>query len=206
MTRLLRACNDTYVRDEQGVWRYPWGDAVPGATDLTLSDLMAIDRGSGSYDLMEEFRPLNGAELRWLAGRRPELDQILVRRRGTRPPHAGDLIVGMHAPELHVLAMMTVSDVAQDAGVSKATIDSYRYRGYLPEPQVTCGRTPLWARPIVMRWLATRPGCGWRSDVYGPRSAGDDVERSETEERARAQVNRTAENGTRSSASTGVRT
>jgi hypothetical protein len=167
VTRELRSCNGTYVRDPAEVWRYPWGDPVPGATDMTLSDLMALDPTSAAYELMEQFRPLNAAELRWLAGRRPDFDEVLVRRRGSRPPHAGDLVVGMHAPELHVMAMMTVTDIAKDADVSKATIDSYRYRGYLPEPQVVRGRTPLWARPIVQRWLNTPPGCGWRSDVYG---------------------------------------
>lgn len=166
MAQLLRCCNDTYVRDLDGVWRYPWGDPVPGATDLTLADLMALDHGGEPPDLTD-FRRLNGAEREWLAGQRHDLEHVLVRRRGSGRPHAGDLVVGMSAPELHVLTMMTVGDVADAAGVSKATIDSYRYRGYLPEPQVTRGRTPLWARPIVHRWLATRPGCGWRSDVYG---------------------------------------
>lgn len=167
MARLLRCCNDTYLRDPEGVWRYPWGEPVPGATDLTLADLMALDHGRRGSDVMDGFRPLNGDEREWLAGRDHDLAEVLVRNRGSGRRHAGDLIVGMMAPELHVLTMMTVGDVAEAAGVSKATIDSYRYRGYLPQPQVTQGRTPLWARPIVHHWLATRPGCGWRSDVYG---------------------------------------
>lgn len=167
MGQPLRCCNDTYVRDRDGVWRYPWGDPVPGATDLTLADLMALDGGSGGSDLMDGFRPLNGDEREWLAGRDHDLAEVFVRHRTAGRRHAGDLIIGMMAPELHVVTMMTVGDVAEAAGVSKATIDSYRYRGYLPDPQVTQGRTPLWARPIVHHWLATRPGCGWRSDVYG---------------------------------------
>jgi predicted DNA-binding transcriptional regulator AlpA len=85
----------------------------------------------------------------------------------------GDLIVGMQAPELHILTMLTVGDIAEVAGVSKATIDSYRYRGVLPEPQATSGRTPLWARPIIRHWLATRSGPGWRSDLYGERDAAN---------------------------------
>jgi hypothetical protein len=165
--RVLRACNDTYVRGRDEVWRYPWGDPVPGASDLTLSELMALDPASSATELMAWYRPLNESEQAWLAGRPVDVDQLLVRRRGSRPLHAGDLLAGIQAPELSVLAMMTVNDIAEQAGVSKATVDSYRYRGDLPTPQVTCGRTPLWARPIVNRWLASRPGCGWRSDVYG---------------------------------------
>jgi predicted DNA-binding transcriptional regulator AlpA len=165
MAQAFRFCNGTYLRDEQGVWRYPWGSPVPGATDLTLADLLQIDPDAACDG--EGFRPLTSHEREWLAGRCPEVEEVLVRRRGSRAPDAGDLIVGMAAPELHALALMTVGDVARVAGVSKATIDSYRSRGSLPPPQVVRGRTPLWARPIISHWLANRPGSGWRSDLYG---------------------------------------
>ncbi len=169
--RTLTTCNDTYTRDAQGVWRYPWGHPVPSAVDLTLADLMAIDATVGCTEGIECLRPLTVAEREWLAGRSTSIDQILVRKRPGVRPHAGDLIVGMSAPELHAMTMLTVVDVAQAAGVSKSTIDSYRYRGLLPAPQITRGRTPLWARPIVRRWLADRPGAGWRSDIYDEATA-----------------------------------
>ncbi|MCC5948621.1 MAG: hypothetical protein JJT89_09220 [Nitriliruptoraceae bacterium] len=160
---IMRCCNDTYTRDVEG-WRYPWGGPVTGASDLTLADLMAIDDVS-CVDAISAIRPLTAAERRWLAGDRAARHEIVVHR-NRQQATIGDLIVGMSAPELHVVLMLTVGDIAEAAGVSKATIDSYRYRGYLPEPQVVRGRTPLWARPIVRRWLATRPGSGWRSDLY----------------------------------------
>lgn len=169
--RPCAACNDTYVRDAQGVWRYPWGAPVPGARDLTLSELFVTDPEASTHELASRVRQLTLDEERWLSGEPVPLDRLLLLRRGSKPPHAGDLILGIQAPELYLQAMMTVNDIAVDASVSKATIDSYRYRGYLPEPQVVCGRTPLWARPIVHHWLARRPGCGWRSDVYGETSA-----------------------------------
>jgi hypothetical protein len=113
-------------------------------------------------------RPLAPLELAWLRRESAEVDAVFVRRPPAgQEPGMGDLVVGMLAPELHVMTMLTVADIGQLAGVSKASIDSYRYRGYLPEPQATRGRPPLWARPIVRRWLQTRPGCGWRSDLYG---------------------------------------
>ncbi|MBS3940632.1 MAG: hypothetical protein KG028_06690 [Actinobacteria bacterium] len=164
MTRELTCCNDTYTRDATGVWCYPWGDAVPGATDLSLSDIFAIHLGPEDH---VPIRTLSRDEIAWVKGERVDPANVLLRRTSGRAAGIGDLVVGMLAPELHVLTMLTVADVSGLAGVSKATIDSYRYRGYLPQPQATRGRTPLWSRPIIRYWLDNRPGCGWRSDLYG---------------------------------------
>jgi hypothetical protein len=162
----LTCCNDTYTRDDGGVWRYPWGDPVPAASDLTLADVFSLEHAGGRLEDLA-MRPLTAEERAWIRGETADLDAVLVREPSTgSSPGVGDLVVGMLAPELHVLTMLTVADIGELADVSKATIDSYRYRGYLPAPQATCGRTPLWARPIVHRWLRTRPGCGWRSDLY----------------------------------------
>ncbi len=165
MSDVLRCCNSTYVRADD-VWRYPWGAEVPGAVDLTIGDLLVLEDGDERIGGLCGFRPLRDAEERWLAGEPVEPHELAVRRRGGLRPHAGDLVVGMMAPELHVQVMMTVEDVADATGVSKATIDTYRYRRELPQPQVIRGRTPLWARPIIRQWLRTRPGSGWRTDVY----------------------------------------
>jgi hypothetical protein len=163
----LTCCGGTYRRDGDGVWRYPWDDPVPGAVDLTLGDVLALQI-DGADDGALPIRALTPAERAWLRGE-PGVDGVLVRRPcDGRVPGVSDLVVGMLAPELHVLTMLTVADIGGLAGVSKATIDSYRYRGSLPPPQATRGRTPLWARPIVRRWLQTRPGSGWRTDLYGP--------------------------------------
>jgi hypothetical protein len=164
VARELHYANDTYRRDVDGVWRYPWGDRVPGATDLTLADMLGLRIGTD--DPMEP-RPLTEAEFRWATGRAASSEGVIVRTPRNRRPDARDIVVGMFAPELHVAVMFTVQQIAAAAEVSKATIDSYRYRGYLPAPQTVMGRTPLWARPIINRWLETRPGAGWRSDIYG---------------------------------------
>ena len=178
MSAELRYCSGTYFRDPDGVWRYSWGDKVPGAVDLTLADLLAIDQRADDPSSPVPMRPVSKEELEWLTGQSENLENVLVRRNGRRAPTCGDLIVGMSAPELQVLTMLTVSDIAELANVSKATIDSYRYRGYLPAPQAVRGRTPLWSRPVVQRWLQTRPGCGWRSDIYGDATARDERERA----------------------------
>jgi hypothetical protein len=156
-------CNSTYVRDAAGVWRYSWGDPVPGGRDLTLSEALVLTGAEPNGH--PEGRPTEDELTRALAICGVEEPLVVA-----RPGGGQDLVVGMAAPELHVLAMLTVVDISELAGVSKATIDSYRYRGYLPEPQVVKGRTPLWSRPVVRRWVSTRPGAGWRTDIYGSRS------------------------------------
>ncbi len=161
----LICCNGTYHRYADGVWRYAWGAEVPGASDLTVAEALEL-RGldaSGTGGGPRQF--LTGEQLRWatdLCG----IDEPLMvdKRDGGR-----HLIVGLTAPELCVVTMLTVVDISELAAVSKATIDSYRYRGYLPEPQVVKGRTPLWSRPVISHWLNARPGAGWRTDVYGSR-------------------------------------
>ena len=159
---MLQICHGTYRRQPEDVWRYAWGPPVPGARDLTLADMLALDTD----------RPLTNAEHEWASGVRAVTDEVLVQPTPGRRPDARDLVVGMVAPELHAPLMLTVEQVAERAGVSKATIDSYRYRGYLPDPQATVGRTPLWARPVVTRWIELRPGAGWRSDLYGEVDVG----------------------------------
>ncbi len=161
----LQVCNGTYTRSDAG-WTYPWGAPVPNATDLTLADLLAVDGATDCVDAVQRFRELRPAERRWLAGEPVAADQLLLRQRRGCRAEPGDLIIGMMAPELQVVLMLTAADISEMVGLSKATLDSYRYRGYLPRAQLDRGRTQLWARPIVRRWMACRPGPGWRSDIY----------------------------------------
>jgi hypothetical protein len=154
-------CNGTYRRHDDGTWHYAWGEEVPRARDLTVAGALGIalsPEGTLPPSLSQE-------ELTRVAALCGVDEPLLVHRADGRR----QLIIGMDAPELNALTMLTVADIGDLADVSKATIDSYRYRGYLPEPQVVKGRTPLWSRPVVRRWLATRPGAGWRTDVYGSR-------------------------------------
>ena len=155
-------CNDTYHREASGVWRYFWGDPVPGAADLTLHQALAQrllqEEGLERQHLTKE-------EWEWATGLGGSSRPVVVSHDDDRR----EVVVGMTAPELNVLYMLTVAEVADLASVSKATIDSYRYRGYVPEPQIVKGRTPLWTRPVIRYWLLSRPGSGWRTDVYGTR-------------------------------------
>jgi hypothetical protein len=155
-------CNGTYHRHPSGIWTYAWREPVPGARDLTLREALAqrqVDPESTRDAAVTQ------DEWEWATGLGPISRPVVLEA----PGGGRDVVVGMDAPELNVLYMLTVAEVADLAAVSKATIDSYRYRGYLPEPQVVRGRTPLWSRPVIRHWLCNRPGSGWRTDVYGSR-------------------------------------
>jgi hypothetical protein len=49
----------------------------------------------------------------------------------------------------------TVKDVAARLRVTEATVRSYRWRGYLPEPQYV-GRTPVWKPDVIEEWIKGR--------------------------------------------------
>ncbi len=180
-------CYGVYRRTPQGQWVYPWGDPVPGARDVTVGDVLRLglieaegeeamtDLGSNlDHDAMVDHATDGLAEAANLA-------------------EATDRVVGLDAPELHVRAMLTISDIAEMVGVAPDTIAAYRYRGYLPEPQAVIGRTPVWSRPVIRYWLQTRPGNGWRTDIYGDRAEHDErvrhtraVRRQQRRRRSRA--------------------
>ena len=172
MTEELRFGNGTYRRDPGGVWRYPWGDVVYGASDLTLADAMGRD-AAGEAD-SDPSRPITEHDIRWAMETFGSSGALVRRPPGGRSPRLRDVVVGMQAPELQVTTLLSAAQLAELAGVSKATLDTYRHRGLLPEPQVVVGRTPLWARPIAARWLAERPGQGWRTDLSGRRAKPGD--------------------------------
>jgi hypothetical protein len=47
--------------------------------------------------------------------------------------------------------------------VTPATITAYLARRRMPEPVTRIGNSPIWTRPVIHHWLATRPGQGVRS-------------------------------------------
>ena len=52
--------------------------------------------------------------------------------------------------------MLTIGEVAEIMNLPTNTITSYRSRGYMPKPDKQYGRTPLWKRSTIDKWLATR--------------------------------------------------
>lgn len=161
-------CYGVYRRTAEGQWLYPWGEPVPGARDLTVADVLRLGLVEAGGDDGDDD----------LVGRLQKdtmVDHATAELAGARDGRdPSDRVVGMEAPELHVRAMVTISDIAEMVGVAPDTIAAYRYRGYLPEPQAVIGRTPVWSRPVIRHWLETRPGNGWRTDIYGDRSEHDE--------------------------------
>lgn len=64
---------------------------------------------------------------------------------------------------------LSVTDVAELAGVATATISAYKARGQIPAPDGVVGSTPWWYRKTITDWMAARPGQGWRKGQGGRR-------------------------------------
>lgn len=177
------SCYGVYQRTSEGQWLYPWGEPVPGASDLTVGDVLRLG-------LVETNDSSDGDDTARL-GEDPMVDHDgdgLTDEEAAGDPHR---VVGIQAPELHVRAMVTISDIAEMVGVAPDTIAAYRYRGYLPEPQAVIGRTPVWSRPVIRHWLQTRPGNGWRTDIYGDRAEHDERVRHMRAARRKRRARRT---------------
>jgi predicted DNA-binding transcriptional regulator AlpA len=160
-----------YLRDRRGTWRYASsGRSVPGARDVTLRALHRFPSRRGKVLV-----PLR------LAKTEPELAWCLVfvagglttRVDGTRfetvvEVPAGewaaraDVPVGLYAPELDPTRLLDAAATADLCRVSRATIASYLSRGAMPPPAAYYGGSPVWSRPVIHQWLATRPGQGAR--------------------------------------------
>lgn len=52
--------------------------------------------------------------------------------------------------------LLTTEQVARLVGVSSRAIQMHRQRGTIPEPDAHVGRTPVWFRTSIDRWLAGR--------------------------------------------------
>ncbi|MCC5949233.1 MAG: helix-turn-helix domain-containing protein [Nitriliruptoraceae bacterium] len=156
----LVVCEGTYRRDNQAVWRYHWGSVVPGAADVLVAELLAVEPQLGCEELLRRFREPSSAERAWIRGEPVDPTCLPVASRRGRAPHLGDLVASLRAPELDAHLLLTVDDIARELRVERATVESYRRRGYLPPAPVRCGRTPLWTAPVVRHWIASRPGAG----------------------------------------------
>ena len=51
---------------------------------------------------------------------------------------------------------LTISDIAKLTNLKVDTINKYRTRNTLPEPDSIVGRTPVWKRETIETWNALR--------------------------------------------------
>lgn len=115
------------------------GTADPGATVLSIDDL----------DLDAPARPgrWQAALADW-ASRRPEGALPLQR-----------CVVQFNAPELAAGQLLSLSGLAEVAGIGESTLRSYQSRGQgdVPAPQaVLPGGRALWSLPVAEEWAASR--------------------------------------------------
>jgi hypothetical protein len=63
-------------------------------------------------------------------------------------------------------------EMARLSGLTAGTLRVYRRQGYLPEPDdVSQPARPRWKLSTFLRWMATRPGRGTRTDLIRKRDA-----------------------------------
>jgi predicted DNA-binding transcriptional regulator AlpA len=155
-----------YIRDRRGTWRYTAnGRAVPGARDLTLRSLYHFHIQRACV-LIPAQLVRTEAELAWCMAWKEAL--TLTGSTGVlRVPvdeweRRADIPFGLWAPELAPTRLLAIGDVARLAGVTSATITAYLSRRRMPPP-MRLGHTPVWSRPVIAQWLASRPGQGRRA-------------------------------------------
>lgn len=61
----------------------------------------------------------------------------------------------MTAPDL-----LGPREVAALLGVQHQTVHQWRYRGRLPDPDLTVSGVPMWRREVIEAWAASRPRRG----------------------------------------------
>lgn len=50
--------------------------------------------------------------------------------------------------------------VADRLGIARTSVEAYRWRGIMPEPDRVMGRSPCWRASTIEDWIAGRPGRG----------------------------------------------
>lgn len=65
---------------------------------------------------------------------------------------------------------LSLSGLAEVAGIAMGTVRSYSAQGRLPEPDAYIGEGPRavrgWTHQTVEQWIASRPGQGARTDLH----------------------------------------
>jgi hypothetical protein len=149
-----------YIRDLNGVWRYSWSARVPRAVDLTPARLVQARHHDNVvavpvWALRGPLEPLSDHAA--LLGEWGYIDLALWAACRSRP-------LGVIAPELAPEMMLDLQSLSALLGYLPGTVRNMHSRGSLPPPQRVLGRTPLWARPVVERWIRdTHDRCAGRS-------------------------------------------
>ena len=175
-----------FVRRDTGEWEYKWGGSVPGARDLLLQDRYGytmVETDRGVFVVVPATDIESDQTLTWCGAYwdfRAQSNEVLV------PLSAWehhDQVVGVMAPELMAAELVDTGGVAKMSGMSSRTISNYLSRGSMPGPVAYVGHSPVWTRPTIQHWLATRmtvnqPKRGSRASlrvVSPPRVSSDEL-------------------------------
>ncbi|GAA3832510.1 hypothetical protein GCM10022226_62170 [Sphaerisporangium flaviroseum] len=127
---------------------------VPAATNVTAADLLEggdADSGAGrilDIDQVDVDTPCQG---RWL-------DDLATWAAHRQTPSAALSVVKLSAPELTADQLLSLTQMAQIAGVAPSTLRAYvsRGEGDVPQPQATVSGRNVWARPVAEEWVERR--------------------------------------------------
>ncbi|MEV1172482.1 hypothetical protein [Nonomuraea sp. NPDC049784] len=127
---------------------------VPAATDVTATDLLQngdADAGNGhilDIDQVDLDTPYQG---RWL-------DDLAAWAAHHQTSSASPNVVKLSAPELTADQLVSLTQMAQLAGVAPSTLRAYvsRGEGDVPQPQATVSGRNVWARPVAEEWVERR--------------------------------------------------
>ena len=64
---------------------------------------------------------------------------------------------------------LSIGEFAQRANLSVNTLNGYRRKGLLPQPDASIGRVDGWSIATVDQWLSTRPGYAHLAEQSLPR-------------------------------------
>ncbi|MFC6087485.1 helix-turn-helix transcriptional regulator [Sphaerisporangium aureirubrum] len=126
---------------------------VPAATNVTVADLLGGDADSGTghvldIDQVDVDTPYEG---RWL-------DDLAAWAAHRQTAAASLSLVKLSAPELTADQLLSLTQMAQMAGVAPSTLRAYvsRGEGDVPLPQATVSGRNVWARPVAEEWVERR--------------------------------------------------
>jgi hypothetical protein len=127
---------------------------VPAATTVTAVDLLQngdADAGNGHIIDIDQVDLDARYQGRWL-------DDLAAWAAHRPTPTASPNVVRLSAPELAADQLVSLTQMAQIAGVAPSTLRAYvsRGEGDVPQPQATVSGRNVWARPVAEEWVQHR--------------------------------------------------
>ncbi|MEU0155622.1 hypothetical protein [Micromonospora fulviviridis] len=127
---------------------------VPAASTVTVADILTTDPGDQAVILnIDDVDTEIGLQGPW----RAHLAAWVALRNSTSRP-LSRCVVQLTAPELGADQLVTVTEMAEIAGLSPSTLRAYMTRGEssIPAPQAVVGGRNMWSRVVAEEWAEQR--------------------------------------------------